>query len=199
MSIYLFIKTYVICMCCRVCIINTHPTILIFAQCREEKMYVTLPVNNLVLKKTLPKNPTTLLTDISNVSERQSTTTLTSTMTLTPTATANQPPKSSSPISEFLELPLPPRCSKKGKKPDPARVLTSQQSLEMLMEKGRKKKEEEAEKERKKREREEKRKLRVEMNMRKAEKRKVRIEERKRKAEEKAQELVWRSRPFTKR
>ena len=78
--------------------------------------------------------------------------------------------------------------SKKGKKPGPARVLTSQQSLEMLVEKGRKKQEEEAEKERKKREREEKRKLRVEMNMRKAEERKVRIEERKRKAEEKAQE-----------
>ena len=35
---------------------------------------------------TLPKNPTTLLTDITNVSEHQSTT------TLTPTATANQPP-----------------------------------------------------------------------------------------------------------
>ena len=80
-----------------------------------------------------------------------------------------------------------PPC-KKGKKPGPARVLTSQQSLEMLVEKGRKKQEEEAEKERKKREREEKRKLRVEMNMRKAEERKVRIEERKRKAEEKAQE-----------
>ena len=77
---------------------------------------------------------------------------------------------------------------KKGKKPGPARVLTSQQSLEMLVEKGRKKQEEEAEKERKKREREEKRKLRVEMNMRKAEERKVRIEERKGKAEEKAQE-----------
>ena len=123
---------------------------------------------------TLPRNPTTLLTDatdvtsdttnttsvmltdITNVSERQSTTTLTSTMTLTPTATANQPPKSSSPISEFLELPLTPRCSKKGKMPGPARVLTSQQSLEMLVEKGRKKQEEEAEKERKKREREEK-------------------------------------------
>ena len=131
---------------------------------------------------TLPKNPTTLLTDITNVSEHQSTT------TLTPTATANQPPKSSSPISEYLELPLTHRCSKKGKKPGPARVLTSQQSLEMLVEKGRKKQEEEAEKERKKREREEKRKLRAEMNMRKAEERKVRIEERKRKAEEKAQE-----------
>ena len=87
---------------------------------------------------TLPKNPTTLLTDISNVSEHQSTT------TLTPTATANQPPKSSSPTSEYLELPLTPRCSKKGKKPGPARVLTSQQSLEMLVEKGRKKQEEEA-------------------------------------------------------
>ena len=77
--------------------------------------------------------------------------------------------------------------SKKGKKPGPARVLTSQQSLEMLVEKGRKKQDEEAEKERKKREREEKRKLRVEMNMRKAEERKVRTEERKRKAEEKAE------------
>ena len=83
---------------------------------------------------TLPKNPTALLTDatdvtsdttnttsvmltdITNVSEHQSTTTLTSTMTVTPTATANQPPKSSSPISEFLELSLTPRCSKKGKK-----------------------------------------------------------------------------------
>ena len=38
-------------MCCRVCIINTHPTILIFAQYHEEKMYVILPVNYLVLKK----------------------------------------------------------------------------------------------------------------------------------------------------
>ena len=57
MSIYLFInshfQTYVICMCCRVCIINTHPTILIFAQYREEKMYVILPVNYIVLKKKL--------------------------------------------------------------------------------------------------------------------------------------------------
>ena len=78
--------------------------------------------------------------------------------------------------------------SKKEKKPGPARVLTIQQSLGMLVEKGRKKQEEEAEKERKKREREEKRKLRVELNMRKAEERKFRIEERKRKAEEKAQE-----------
>ena len=38
-------------MCCRVCITNTHPTILKFAQYREEKMYVILPVNYLVLKK----------------------------------------------------------------------------------------------------------------------------------------------------
>ena len=30
---------------------NTHPTILKFAQYREEKMYVILPVNYLVLKK----------------------------------------------------------------------------------------------------------------------------------------------------
>ena len=55
MSIYLFInshfQTYVICMCCRVCITNTHPTIHKFAQYREQKMYVILPVHYLVLKK----------------------------------------------------------------------------------------------------------------------------------------------------
>ena len=50
-----------------------------------------------------------------------------------------------------------PKNTKKGKKPPgAARVLTSQQSLEMMMEKEKKKKEEEEAKERRKREREKK-------------------------------------------
>ena len=64
---------------------------------------------------TLPKNPTTLMTDITNVSQRQSTTTLTSTMTLTPTATANQPPKAHPLFLNFLNYHLLPDVPRKGR------------------------------------------------------------------------------------
>ena len=91
-----------------------------------------------------------------------------------------------SPTSELLSLPkITPKRSKGGSKHGPARVLTSEQSLQLLMEK--EKKEEEA-KERRKREREEKRKLREEENKKKAEEKQKKIEERKRKVEEKAKE-----------
>ena len=88
--------------------------------------------------------------------------------------------KNVSPISEFLTLPhATPKRSKNGKKPGPARVLTSQQSLEMLVEKEKKKKEEEEAKERKRMEREEKRKLKEQENKRKAEEKEKKIERRK--------------------
>ena len=66
-----------------------------------------------------------------------------------------------SPITEFLTFPstTPKRLKKK---PGPARVLTSEESLKMLREKEKKKKEEEDAKERKKIEREEKRWLKEE-------------------------------------
>ena len=106
-------------------------------------------------------------------------------MAVTSTTTAR---KIVSPISEFLSLPkITPKRSKGGSKPGPARVLTSEQSLQLLMEKEKKKKEEET-KERRKREREEKRKLREEENKKKAEEKQKKIEERKRKVVEKAKE-----------
>ena len=107
----------------------------------------------------------------------------TPTVAVTSTTTAR---KIVSLISEFLSLPkITPKRSKGGSKPGPAQVLTSEQSLQLLMEKEKKKKEEEEAKEGRKREREEKRKLREE-NKKKAEEKQKKIEERKRKVEEKA-------------
>ena len=107
----------------------------------------------------------------------------------TSTTVASTPPvKKTSPITEFLKFPQATPRRSKGKKPGPARVLTSQESLEMFAEKERKKKEEEEAKERKKREREEKRILKEEEKKKKAAEKEKREEERKRKAEEKAKE-----------
>ena len=111
----------------------------------------------------------TALTDITNT---------TPTVAVTSTTKAR---KIVSPLSEFLSLPkITPNRSKRGSKPGPARVLTSEQSLQLLMEKEKKKKEEEEAKERRKWEREEKRKLREEENKKKAEEKQKKIEERKR-------------------
>ncbi|ORU94636.1 MAG: hypothetical protein A6F71_09415 [Cycloclasticus sp. symbiont of Poecilosclerida sp. M] len=108
------------------------------------------------------------------------TVTVTGTPTTTRTSTSKQ--KVLSTLSEFLTFPSStPKSSKKGKKPGPARVLTSQQSLELLIEKEKKKKEEEETKEKRKKEREEKRIQREEEKERKAKERELKqVERRKR-------------------
>lgn len=78
-------------------------------------------------------------------------------MSAVTTPKAKVSPTSRSPLSELLVLPA---CTTPKRKKDPpksARVLTSAQSLEILVQKEQKKKEEQEEKERKKLEREQKR------------------------------------------
>ena len=88
-------------------------------------------------------------------------------------------------LTEFLTFPSTPKRSKQGKKnPGPARVLTSQQSLETLLEKERKKKEEEEAKEQRAKEREEKRLQREVEKERKARERELKQLERQKKKEE---------------
>ena len=89
-------------------------------------------------------------------------------------------------LTEFLTFPsTTPKRSKPGKKtPGPARVLTSEQSLEALLEKERKKKEEEEAKEQRAREREQKRIQREAEKERKVREREVKQLERQKKKEE---------------
>lgn len=89
-----------------------------------------------------------------------------------------------SPVSEFLVLPTPSTSAKKGKSPGSARVLTSEESLAMIIEKEQKKKEEEEAKEKRKQERAEKKLQREADKKKKAEERELKAIERKKKAAE---------------
>ena len=102
---------------------------------------------------------------------------------------SSQPKKLLSCLSEFLHHPESNSnaCKKKGTT-STARVLTSEDSLSMLMMKEKQKRELEEAKEKRKKEREEKKKAKEEENKRKAEE-KVRKAEEKRKEQEKKQKL----------
>ena len=94
-----------------------------------------------------------------------------------------------SPVTKYLNLPVPTKSksSDSGSYPK-ARLLTSEESLKILVEKENKKREEIEMKERRNKEREEKKKLREAEAKRKAEERAKKSAERARKAEEKASE-----------
>ena len=88
-------------------------------------------------------------------------------------------------VSEFLTFPAKDRGSKKRKQPGGARVLTSEQSLAMILEKEKKKREEEAAKELRKKEREEKKVQREAEKQQKAKERELKAIERQKKQAEK--------------
>ena len=94
-----------------------------------------------------------------------------------------------SPVTKYLNLPVPTKSksSDSGSHPK-ARLLTSEESLKILVEKENNKREEIEMKERRNKEREEKKKLMEAEAKRKAEERAKKLAERARKAEEKASE-----------